>query len=72
MIKAGGDCFWDPENCDHRKNILLIAGGIGINPLFSIIQHIEELRQEGKYKLGKTVLLFSAKTECDLHFKVIS
>ena len=43
--------------------LLLIAGGIGINPLYSILQHLLLISST-----SKTVLLYSAKSADELAF----
>jgi ferredoxin-NADP reductase len=47
MYFVGGDFYYPNEKItqpDH--NILLVAGGIGINPLFSILQRLMELKSK--------------------------
>ena len=72
-LKVGGECLWDPRSPESGKNTLLIAGGIGINPIFSILQHIEESKSsynECGHDVGKSVLLYSSSTTDELIFKV--
>lgn len=74
-LRVGGDFFFDPQPGDSPVNLVLIAGGVGINPLFSILLHIADLHgyQEGKrnrHKLGTVKLYYSAKTTSELLFKV--
>jgi len=80
-IKIGGDFFWDPtelhqsEFTNFEYDLLLIAGGIGINPIHSIFRSAYEVRQqwpekrvvEGAPKC--TTLLFSGKTMEELLFR---
>ncbi|XP_010397280.2 oxidoreductase NAD-binding domain-containing protein 1 isoform X5 [Corvus cornix cornix] len=73
-LRVGGDFFFDPQPGDSPVNLVLIAGGVGINPLFSILLHIADLHgyQEGKgnrHKLGTVKLYYSAKTTSELLFK---
>ncbi|XP_065053125.1 oxidoreductase NAD-binding domain-containing protein 1-like isoform X2 [Rhopilema esculentum] len=71
-LKVGGECVWDPRSPGSRKNTLLIAGGIGINPIFSILQHIEDSKSsfnENGHDVGKSVLLYSSSTTDGLIFK---
>ncbi|XP_021375142.1 oxidoreductase NAD-binding domain-containing protein 1-like [Mizuhopecten yessoensis] len=42
-IRSGGDTFYDPKPDDPSSDLLLIAGGIGINPLYSILCHVTDL-----------------------------
>lgn len=74
-LRVGGDFFFDPQPGDSPVNLVLIAGGVGINPLFSILLHIADLHgyQEGKgnrHKLGTAKLYYSAKNTSELLFKV--
>lgn len=61
--------------------ILLVGGGVGINPLASMFRHISHNIQEQELKwkyqeqqdqphLPRVALLYSARTEEDLLFKV--
>ncbi|KAF2983386.1 hypothetical protein EK904_000902 [Melospiza melodia maxima] len=73
-LRVGGDFFFDPQPGDSPVNLVLIAGGVGINPLFSILLHIADLHgyQEGKgnrHKLGTAKLYYSAKNTSELLFK---
>ena len=55
-----------------HPDVLLIAGGIGITPLYSILAHFVDLNcfLSGPYN-GKIHLIYSARTIQDLIFKVI-
>ncbi|NXU52369.1 OXND1 protein, partial [Turnix velox] len=73
-LRVGGDFFFDPQPGDCPVKLMLIAGGVGINPLFSILLHIADLHgyQEGKgngYKMGTVNLYYSAKNTSELLFK---
>ncbi|KAM7124160.1 oxidoreductase NAD-binding domain-containing protein 1 isoform 3-T6 [Ciconia maguari] len=73
-LRVGGDFFFDPQPGDSPVKLVLIAGGVGINPLFSILLHIADLHgyQEGKgkgYKMGTVKLYYSAKNTSELLFK---
>ncbi|KAH1422701.1 hypothetical protein KXV70_009002 [Aspergillus fumigatus] len=41
-IRIGGSFVWPPSgiNLDETKRVLFIAGGVGINPLMSILSHL--------------------------------
>ncbi|KAF2501569.1 hypothetical protein BU16DRAFT_556048 [Lophium mytilinum] len=43
-VRAGGSFVWPPPgiNLDQVKRVVFIAGGVGINPLVSILSHIRE------------------------------
>ncbi|GCC29032.1 hypothetical protein chiPu_0007468 [Chiloscyllium punctatum] len=73
-LRVGGDFFFDPQPSDKPVNLLLVAGGVGINPLYSILLHIVDLyRMQGskscKYKPGSVQLYYSAKNTDELLFK---
>lgn len=74
-IRVGGDFYFAPEIGDPSHDLLLIAGGVGLNPLASIFSHachLYKLHQENseEYCPGKIKLLYSAKTYEDLLYKV--
>ncbi|XP_078274247.1 oxidoreductase NAD-binding domain-containing protein 1 isoform X4 [Rhinoraja longicauda] len=74
-LRVGGDFFFDPRPSDSPVDLLLVAGGVGINPLYSILLHAAELhRLQGtehcKYKPGSVQLYFSAKNTEELLFKI--
>lgn len=71
-MRVGGEFFLDVAKIDgsSRTSILLLAGGVGINPLASMIFEINkilDLRNDANIKVG---LLYSAKSEDELIFKV--
>ncbi|XP_078394678.1 oxidoreductase NAD-binding domain-containing protein 1 isoform X1 [Cetorhinus maximus] len=73
-LRVGGDFFFDPQPSDSPVNLLLVAGGVGINPLYSILLHVVDLhRSQGskycKYKPGSVHLYYSAKNTDELLFK---
>lgn len=63
-------------------DLLLVAGGLGINPLYGMLQHhahllgqggketAEEELVEGMRRKGAVCLLYSAKNMAELIFKV--
>ncbi|XP_076069351.1 oxidoreductase NAD-binding domain-containing protein 1-like isoform X2 [Oratosquilla oratoria] len=72
-IRAGGDFFYSPEIGDPTYDLLLIAGGVGINPLASILFHAAHLHNScnpDEYKPGRVKLLYTARTPKDLLYKV--
>ncbi|XP_076865478.1 oxidoreductase NAD-binding domain-containing protein 1 [Brachyhypopomus gauderio] len=69
-LRVGGDFCFDPSLCDPRMDLLLVAGGVGINPLYSILTHTADLlRQVHGYQPGHTHLCYSAKNTRELLFK---
>lgn len=74
-LRVGGNFFYDPQPKDLPANVVLIAGGVGINPLFSILLHIADLHrtQEKKgnsCKVGTAKLFYCAKNVHELLFRV--
>ena len=70
-MKVGGECYFDPNPEGSSPDLLLIAGGVGINPLYSIAQHVADISSDANHQYdGKTVLLFSAKNQDELLYKV--
>lgn len=73
-IRVGGDFYYDPQpgTPAATADLLLIGGGVGINPLVSILHqycHILETKDNSKLSPGKLHLMYSAKTEDELIFK---
>lgn len=74
-VRVGGEFFFDPQPADTSRNLVLIAGGVGINPLLSILRHAADLHGEWARKgrgceMGTVRLLYSAKDTSELLFKV--
>ncbi|KAL5466981.1 hypothetical protein EMCRGX_G031146 [Ephydatia muelleri] len=63
-IQVGGDFYYYPSSPGEERELLLVAGGMGINPLFSILQH-----QVHAHSSWKVKLLFVARTASSLLFK---
>ncbi|XP_066889925.1 oxidoreductase NAD-binding domain-containing protein 1 isoform X1 [Kogia breviceps] len=73
-MRVGGEFFFDPQPADASRNLVLIAGGVGINPLLSILRHAADLHRErankGRgYEIGTIRLFYSAKNTSELLFK---
>ncbi|XP_077364336.1 oxidoreductase NAD-binding domain-containing protein 1 [Festucalex cinctus] len=74
-VRVGGDFYFDPSPSDPAVDLLLVAGGVGINPLFSILSHVADLLQLSRasggraYNIGSVHLCYSAKTTEELLFK---
>lgn len=74
-VRVGGEFFFDPQPTDAPRNLVLIAGGVGINPLLSILRHSADLHRgqadKGRsYEIGTIKLLYSAKDTTELLFTV--
>ena len=75
-VQVGGDFWYSPPSPWEVSDLLLIGGGVGINPLFSMLQHhVWMLQSPGcagsqGYNLGAVQLLYSSKTASELLFKV--
>lgn len=66
-MRVGGNFYFDPKPGDSCPDLLLIAGGVGINPIYSIVRHAADISQY--QDIGKIVLLFSAQNQDELLFK---
>ena len=64
-LRVGGDFYYDPSKEEQKRTLVLIAGGVGINPIFSIVQHLSNLGSR-----VNTVVLYSAASMKELIFKV--
>ncbi len=77
-MRVGGDFFFDPSPSDPSVDLLLVAGGVGINPLYSILLHTTDLLRRNQasggrdYSIGSAHLCYSAKNTQELLFKVCS
>lgn len=74
-MRVGGDFYFDPSPSDPPVDLLLVAGGVGINPLYSILLHTSDLlrlsRASGDQgcNIGSAHLCYSAKNTQELLFK---
>ncbi|XP_041868294.1 oxidoreductase NAD-binding domain-containing protein 1 [Melanotaenia boesemani] len=73
-MRVGGDFFFDPSPSDPPVDLLLVAGGVGINPLYSILLHTTDLLRLSRatgpgYNIGSVHLCYSAKNTQELLFK---
>ncbi|CAH1789140.1 unnamed protein product [Owenia fusiformis] len=64
-VRVGGDFHFDPLS-SPSTDLLLIAGGVGINPLYSIFLHCSEQAASTGARVN---LLYSASTSDELVFK---
>ncbi|CAK0803824.1 unnamed protein product, partial [Prorocentrum cordatum] len=83
QIKAGGKFDWEvcrvgsvEPGLAHRirdsagvGHLLLVAGGIGINPLYSILQAATTTPRESAPELQRITLLYSASRPSELAFR---
>ncbi|KAL3044044.1 hypothetical protein OYC64_003804 [Pagothenia borchgrevinki] len=74
-MRVGGDFFFDPSPSDPSVDLLLVAGGVGINPLYSILLHTSDLLHRNQasggrdLNIGSAHLCYSAKNTQELLFK---
>ncbi|XP_053302723.1 oxidoreductase NAD-binding domain-containing protein 1 isoform X1 [Pleuronectes platessa] len=74
-MRVGGDFFFDPAPSDPPVDLLLVAGGVGINPLYSILLHAADLQHLNQssgsvdYNIGSAHLCYSAKNTHELLFQ---
>ncbi|KAM6176283.1 oxidoreductase NAD-binding domain-containing protein 1 [Erethizon dorsatum] len=73
-VRVGGEFFFDPQPTDAPRNLVLIAGGVGINPLLSILRYSADLHREwankrSGYEIGTIKLFYSVKNTSELLFK---
>ena len=74
-MRVGGDFFFNPTPSDPSVHLLLVAGGVGINPLYSILLHSTDLLRLNRTSGGRDYnisahLCYSAKNTQELLFKV--
>ena len=65
VIRVGRDFFLDQK--DTERPILLLAGGVGINPLLSMLFHVSETRKPANPP-APVVLMYSTKTQDEMIF----
>jgi len=74
-MQVGGSFFYERTRENLRDNLLLIAAGVGINPLLSIMKQINEshhsitAQSNDTTTFGKTLLFYTATTCDELIFK---
>ncbi|KAG8516215.1 Oxidoreductase NAD-binding domain-containing protein 1 [Galemys pyrenaicus] len=73
-VRVGGEFYFDPQPADASRNLVLIAGGVGINPLLSILRHSADLHREwvdkgSGHEMGTVRLFYSAKNTSELLFQ---
>ncbi|XP_056336419.1 oxidoreductase NAD-binding domain-containing protein 1 [Danio aesculapii] len=71
-VRVGGNFYFDPQPSNPVVDLLLVAGGVGINPLYSILLHAADLHRHThghRYTPGHTHLCYSAKNTAELLFK---
>uniref|UniRef100_A0A8C3AST6 Oxidoreductase FAD/NAD(P)-binding domain-containing protein n=1 Tax=Cyclopterus lumpus TaxID=8103 RepID=A0A8C3AST6_CYCLU len=72
---VGGDFDFNPAPSDPSVDLLLVAGGVGINPSYSTLLHTASLLHLNQasggrdYKIGSAHLCYSAKNTQELLFK---
>lgn len=70
-VRFGGDFYYPPEKFENEDHsIVLIAGGVGINPMYSIWLHARQLtRINSNAKPSKVSMFYSAASEAELIFR---
>uniref|UniRef100_A0A3B3ZTJ1 Oxidoreductase NAD-binding domain-containing protein 1 n=2 Tax=Periophthalmus magnuspinnatus TaxID=409849 RepID=A0A3B3ZTJ1_9GOBI len=68
-VRAGGDFFFDPAPSDPALDLLLLGGGVGINPLYSILLHTADLLRTNRANISTAHICHSAKNTQELLFK---
>lgn len=70
QIRVGGDFLYPSDGFSEPHSLLLVAGGVGINPLFSIWLHTKHLADMKSSGTPQAVsLLYSAKIAEELIFQ---
>ena len=71
-VRVGGDFIYDPAPGSHDSShdLLLVAGGVGINPLVSMLLHHTREVGDGRLSGTRVKLLYTARTVCEVLFKV--
>lgn len=68
-ICFGGDFYYDSHK-EQNEDLLLIAGGVGINPIYSILRERSDfICQKNSANQVSTTLLYCARTADELLFK---
>ncbi|XP_013413722.1 oxidoreductase NAD-binding domain-containing protein 1-like [Lingula anatina] len=68
-VRAGGDFYYDPQTAEEQTDLLLVAGGVGKNPIYSILQHFVNLQLEYCDRERKVVLLYSSSAREELLYR---
>ncbi|CAG8436153.1 10661_t:CDS:2 [Funneliformis caledonium] len=69
--RVGGEFVWNSskERQDQIGHVIFIAGGVGINPLISMLESICQDEESNQYeKIKKIILLYSVRTFSELLF----
>ena len=67
--RFGGDFYYPSGGLDDEHSLLLVAGGVGINPLYSIWLEAAQLARSGVgTSPGSVALLYSAADSGELIF----
>jgi len=68
QIQIGGKFYFDPvDDGLPPRDLMLVAGGVGINPLLSVMRHMRDVSSE--YRPRTVLLAFSAASLEDLIFR---
>lgn len=69
-LRFGGDFVYDPESDTPSSALLLVGGGVGINPLLSMIKEAIHFDSQHQNTTRPIALVYSAAKVEDLLFKV--
>lgn len=73
QIRVGGDFYFDPPSNSSIPDLIFIAGGVGINPLLSIMLQLKYILKTPPSKTHgpkNITLLYSAKRKEEILFQV--
>merc|ERR1712136_183393 len=68
-VKAGGSIHWDDTDSLSTRHLLLVAGGIGINPLLSVLEAVSGPTDKGAPLLQHVSMLYSAARPSGLAYR---
>ena len=74
QIRVGGDFYYDPPSDCQIPDLVFIAGGVGINPLLSIMLQLRTIFQTSNNEDNfpkRITLFYSAKQKEEILFQVI-
>ena len=73
-VRSGGTFYYEPKLDKKMSDLVLIAGGVGITPIISMIQHFSDIFQSNPLDRNlpnQVSFLYSAQSKEEILFKVI-